>query len=90
LRGWRSPAKKEMRMNRFEGPGARQAKVRYLDGDFQVIVPGTYVVCAVTGETIPLDELKYWSVARQEAYINAAASLKREMEVNPELAHRHA
>jgi hypothetical protein len=67
-----------MRMNRFEGPGARQAKVRYLDGDFQVIVPGTYVVCAVTGETIPLDELKYWSVARQEPYVDVAASFAAE------------
>ena len=65
-------------MNRFEGPGARQAKVRYLDGDFQVILPGTHVICAVTGETIPLDELKYWSVARQEPYVDVAASFAAE------------
>ena len=77
-------------MNRFEGAGARPAKLRYLDGDFQVLVPGAYVSCAVTGRQIPLDELKYWSVARQEAYINAAASLKREMEVNPELTRRYS
>ena len=79
-----------MMMNKFEGPGAREARIRYLDGDFQVTSPGAFVRCAVTGESIPLDELKYWSVARQEAYINAAASLKREMEVNPELTRRHA
>ena len=36
--------------------------------------------CAVTGVEIPLDELKYWSVARQEAYVDAAASLKRYQE----------
>ena len=65
-------------MNRFEGPGSRQAKMRYLDGDFQVILPGTYVVCAVTGERIPLDELKYWSVARQEAYLDIEASFAAE------------
>lgn len=65
-------------MNRFEGPGSRPAKVRYLDGDFQVILPGSYVVCAVTGETIPLDELKYWSVSRQEPYIDVEASLAAE------------
>lgn len=75
-------------MNRFEGPGGGEARVRYLDGDFQVLSPGTYVRCAVTGETIPLDELKYWSVARQEAYRDAAASLKREMEFHPELRPR--
>lgn len=65
-------------MNRFEGPGARQAKVRYLDGDFQVVLPGSFVICAVTGERIPLDELKYWSVARQEPYIDVDASFAAE------------
>lgn len=65
-------------MNRFEGPGARPAKVRYLDGDFQVVIPGTYVLCAVTGEMIALDELKYWSVARQEAYVDVTASFEAE------------
>ncbi len=67
-------------MNRFEGPGAREARIRYQDGDFQVTSPGAFVRCAVTGESIPLDELKYWSVARQEAYADAAASLQRESE----------
>lgn len=75
-------------MNRFEGPGAREARVRYLDGDFQVIAPGAFVRCAVTGEAIPLEELKYWSVARQEAYLNAEVSLARELEMNPDLQAR--
>ncbi|MFH1797687.1 MAG: DUF2093 domain-containing protein [Pseudomonadota bacterium] len=75
-------------MNRFEGPGAKEARIRYLDGDFQVASPGSFVRCAVTGETIPLDELKYWSVARQEAYLNAAISLKREIDMNPGLRKR--
>ena len=78
----------ETMMNRFEGPGAKEAKVRYLDGDFQVTAPGSFVRCAVTGDSIPLDELKYWSVDRQEAYANATASLAREMEVNPGLRRR--
>lgn len=68
-------------MNRFEGPGAGEAKVRYLDGDFQVVSPGSFVRCAVTGAAIPLDELKYWSVARQEAYADIDASRRRELEV---------
>lgn len=62
-------------MNRFEGPGARPAKIRYLDGDFQILMPGSHVVCAVTGETIPIEELKYWSVARQEPYVDVTASV---------------
>ncbi len=75
-------------MNRFEGPGAREARIRYLDGDFQVVSPGAFVRCAVTGESIPLDELKYWSVARQEAYLDADTSLRAEIEHNPELRKR--
>jgi hypothetical protein len=72
-------------MNRFEGPGAKEARIRYLDGDFQVTSPGSFVRCAVTGEQIPLDELRYWSLARQEPYLNASISLKREIETDPAL-----
>lgn len=75
-------------MNRFEGPGAREARLRYLDGDFQVVTPGAFVRCAVTGEAIPIDELKYWSVARQEPYLNAEISLGRELDMHPEWRKR--
>jgi hypothetical protein len=56
-----------------------EARLRYLDSDFQVVVPGSYVVCSVTGRRIPLSDLRYWSVDRQEPYIDAAAALKREL-----------
>jgi len=62
-------------MNRFEGPGDRPAKIRFLDGDFQILTPGNHVVCAVTGKLIPIEELKYWSVARQEPYVDIKASV---------------
>lgn len=65
-------------MNRFDGGGNREAKIRYLDADFQILLPGSHVICAMTGRSIPLDELRYWSVARQEAYVDAAASLEAE------------
>ena len=62
-------------MNRLENPRrGGEAKIRYLDGDFQILTPGSHVTCAMTGETIPVDELRYWSVARQEAYASCAAS----------------
>jgi hypothetical protein len=54
-----------------------EARIRFLDGDFQVVTPGSFVRCAVTGIEIPLDDVKYWSVKRQEAYADAAAALKR-------------
>ena len=75
-------------MNRFEGHGNGEAKIRYLESDFQVLVPGAYVTCTVTGNRIPLDELKYWSWKRQEAYVDAAASMTRELEVNPSLGQQ--
>ncbi|GAA3061645.1 DUF2093 domain-containing protein [Rhizobium viscosum] len=64
------------RMNLFEGHGNREAKIRYLDGDFQILSPGSYVVCALTGKHVPLDELRYWSVARQEPYVDVASALE--------------
>lgn len=75
-------------MNKFESPRSSQAVLRYLDGDFEIVKHGSYVVCAVTGAQIPLDELKYWSVARQEAYASGLISFERELECNPELRSR--
>jgi hypothetical protein len=66
-------------LNRFDprSPQAGEAEVRYLDSDFRVIRAGAYVRCAVTGVPIPLEELKYWSVDRQEAYATPEAVLRR-------------
>jgi hypothetical protein len=63
-------------MNKMERDGG-EAKLRFLDGDYEVLVQGAYVVCAVTGTQIPLDALRYWSVDLQEAYASPEASLKR-------------
>jgi hypothetical protein len=72
-------------MNRIETSGrGGEARVRYLDGDFQIVTPGAFVRCAVTGQEIPLDELRYWNVERQEAYADAAASLSRHIETRRE------
>ena len=69
-------------MNRIERrpADAGEAKVELLDGDFRIVRPGAYVRCAVTGRLIPLDDLRYWSVDRQEAYATPAASMSRETE----------
>jgi hypothetical protein len=69
-------------MNRIERrpADAGEAKVEYLDGDFRIVCPGAFVRCAVTGQPIPLEELRYWSVDRQEAYATPAASMTREIE----------
>ena len=66
-------------MNRIDRhfAGAVEAQLEYLDGDFRVRRPGAFVRCAVTGEPILLEELRYWSVDRQEAYANPEAVLTR-------------
>ena len=56
----------------------RAARVHYLPGTLRLLSDGDHVVCAVTGVRIPLAELRYWSVARQEPYVDAAASLEAE------------
>ena len=56
----------------------RAARLHYLPGTFRVLSSGDHVICAVTGARIPLHELRYWSVDRQEAYFDAEASLQAE------------
>lgn len=59
-----------------------EAKLIYRSNRDPIIeTPGWYVICAVTGEHITFENLRYWSVERQEAYKDAAASLKRELEL---------
>ena len=57
-----------------------EAKVRFLDGEFEVVSPGDFVRCAVSGQAIALPDLRYWSVDAQEAYASAEISLKRHLE----------
>lgn len=66
-------------MNRFDKLLGHkgEAKVHYLDGEFQLVQPGEYVRCAVTGQRIPLADLRYWNVDRQEAYASAEISFAR-------------
>ncbi len=49
-----------------EPPGL--AVLHYRAADYEIVRPGHYVLCAVSGEMIPLGDLIYWSAARQEAY----------------------
>lgn len=75
----RSPTTEMHLLNRTDRPLPLpgEAEVKYLDGDFRVIRPGAFVRCAVTGAEIPLEELRYWSVDMQEAYVSPEAVLQR-------------
>ena len=57
--------------------GQQAAQLIYGPNGFRVMRPGTHVVCAVTGEAIALEELRYWSVERQEAYASPEVATRR-------------
>ena len=61
----------------MQGTG-REARIHYMAGTFRLLSDGDHVRCAVTGTRIPLEQLRYWSVARQEPYADAVASLAAE------------
>ena len=62
--------------------GDPPALLHYGDGEFTVVRPGRYVVCAVSGRRIPLEALRYWNPLTQEAYAGAAEALARWKEMN--------
>ena len=64
-------------LGRYERGANGEAVVEYGDGTMRVIKPGSFVRCAVTGEAIPLDGLRYWSAVRQEAYASPEAVMQR-------------
>lgn len=53
------------------------AQLVYGANGFRVMRPGNHVLCAVTGESIPLEALRYWSVERQEAYCDPLVATRR-------------
>jgi hypothetical protein len=60
--------------------GGRPAKLHYMANSFRMLVPGDHVLCAVTGQKIPLDDLRYWSVEKQEPYATAEIAVKAALE----------
>ncbi len=45
-----------------------KAKLKFYPNRFEVVKEGDYVVCAVSGKSIPLNQLNYWNVELQESY----------------------
>lgn len=46
----------------------KKAKLIYKHNSFDIIVDGSFVLCAVSGKEIPLKDLNYWNVELQEPY----------------------
>ena len=53
------------------------AKIKYSPNNFQVIEPGDYVICAVSGKKIEVENLTYWNVELQEAYFSYVEASKK-------------
>ena len=58
-------------------PSDKAAKLQYLPSSYRILRSGQHVVCAVSGEIIPLEELCYWSAEYQEAYATAEIATNR-------------
>tara|TARA_A100001234_G_C12276834_1_gene239321 strand:- start:303 stop:491 length:189 start_codon:yes stop_codon:yes gene_type:complete len=55
------------------------AKLKYLPNNFKIIEKGDFVICAVSGKKILLENLQYWNVEAQEPYYSyIEATIKRE------------
>jgi hypothetical protein len=57
----------------------RPARLHYMAYSFRVLQPGDHVLCAVTGRRIAIDDLRYWSIARQEPYASAEISVQAQL-----------
>ena len=58
------------------------AKIKYLPNNFQIIQPGDYVVCAVSGKKIDLENLTYWNVELQEAYFSYKEAFQKREKIH--------
>lgn len=68
-------------MNAFDRDFTGEAHLEYGDADYLILKPGSYVTCAVSGDKIPVAQLKYWSAELQEAYRDGYAATKRWIEL---------
>ena len=46
----------------------KKANLVYKHNSFDIIEEGNFVICAISGKEIPLNQLTYWNVELQEAY----------------------
>lgn len=52
------------------------ARLHYMANNYRILTAGDHVICAVTDQAIALEELRYWSVVKQEPYVSAEASTR--------------
>ena len=57
-------------------PSGRPARLHYMANGFRILSPGDHVLCAASGERVAIEDLRYWSVARQEPYARATIATR--------------
>jgi hypothetical protein len=60
--------------------GGKTARLHYMANNFRVLLSGDHVICAVSGAPIPIESLRYWSVAKQQAYATPELSTRAALE----------
>ncbi len=55
----------------------KKAKLIFKHNFFEIVEEGDYVLCAISGKEIQLQDLNYWSVDLQEAYFSPIEVNKR-------------
>ena len=55
----------------------KKAKLIFKHNSFEIIEEGEYVLCAISGKEIPINQLTYWNVDLQEAYFSPKEANER-------------
>ena len=55
----------------------KKAKLIFKHNYFDIVETGDYVLCAISGKQIPLQNLNYWNVDLQEAYFSPKEANER-------------
>ena len=55
----------------------KKAKLIFKHNYFEIVEEGDYVLCAISGKEIKLQNLNYWNVELQEAYFSAIEANER-------------
>ena len=55
----------------------KKAKLIFKHNYFEIVEEGNYVLCAVSGKEIMLQNLNYWNVELQEAYFSSIEANER-------------
>jgi hypothetical protein len=59
-----------------------KAKIKFNANNFEILEEGDFVICAVSGKKVPLNQLTYWNVDLQEAYFSPKEAEQRYEELN--------